>query len=195
MADYLTESNRVLDHLATLPDVVLTALIGNGDEFLVLSDDRTRYTESDEWAQTYDLRLELPTNRGALIERRATLAGCSVAFLFGDPNWVNTNPLSPDTAKMIAKGLFEIHDPRGLIEALNEQHGVHHADFADNSKIAEYGDISSDFFRFVGLGDGVFISDGSSLSDWCSASGISLEHANARIKAFCYLKALVVTNL
>jgi hypothetical protein len=182
MTDYLTELNRIMDHLATMPDVVATALTGNVDEFLILSDERTRYTERDDWAALFRISLEPPRSRGTLIERRAMLAGAPVTFLFGGPKWAGTDPIAPDTAKMLADGVFEIHDPRGLIEELNRQGGAHHADFADNGEIAEYRDISSDFFRLVGLGQAVFISNESTLSDWCNASGLSLEHANARIR-------------
>jgi len=87
MTDYLTELNRIMDHLATMPDVVATALTGNVDEFLILSDERTRYTERDDWAALFRISLEPPRSRGTLIERRAMLAGAPVTFLFGGPKW------------------------------------------------------------------------------------------------------------
>jgi hypothetical protein len=183
MTDYLAELNRVMDHLAAQPDVVLTALTGGkGDEFLILTEERKRYTQSDDWASSFDVRLDPPELKGTLIERRTTLAGNPVASLFGEPGWASTEPMSDETARMLALGLFKIHDPRGLLAALHEYSGSQEPQFADNSQIGAYGDISSDFFRLVGLSEPLFISDGSRLEDWCDASGLALEQANTRIR-------------
>lgn len=172
-----------MDHLAAMPDVLVTALTGGrGDEFLILTEKREKYIKSDDWASPFDVRLEPPKHRNTLIERRALLAGAPVAFLFGEPAWARTDPMSHETARMVAFGLFEIHDPRGLLKALHEYNGTQEPRFADNSEIAAYGDVASEFFHLVGLSEALFISDGSRLEDWCDASGVSLDQANARIR-------------
>jgi hypothetical protein len=83
---------------------------------------------------------------------------------------------------MVRAGLFGVHDPLGFIDALLQKSGVERIKFADTSEIATFGDISSDFFRLVGLGNAVFISNESTLTDWCEASGLALNHANERIR-------------
>lgn len=179
MTDFLAELNRLMDNLASAQDVTATALQADGETYLVLSDDPGKYVEGDAWLANVDALLGPPRKRGSLIERAGRLAGVRTAFLFGETTWA-VEPFGAD-AKRMAQLLFEIHDPRGLIRDLQSKCGVEHLEFAGSEEISKYGDVSSDFFRLVGLGDAVFISDTSTLTDWCDASGLSLERANVRI--------------
>lgn len=183
MADYLQELNRIMAHLATLPEVVLTALAGDAEreEFLVLSHERSRFADADDWALGFDLVLEPAGKRGSLIERRGTLAAAPVTFLFGEPDWASADPVSDDTARMIRAGVFEIHDPHHVIQTLNERLHVQHASFADDSEIAKYADVASNFFELIGLGY-VVVTNESVLSDICDATGTPIESVNARIR-------------
>jgi hypothetical protein len=179
MTDFLAEVNRLIDSLALAPDVTATALCEDGSTYLVLSDQPDKYLADDAWLKGFDAVLQNPQKRGSLTARTCRLVGVETTFLFAQTAWAN-EPLGGEAEKL-AKSLFEIHDPRGLIRGLRSKRGVQHPQFASNEGISKYGDISSDFFRLTGLGNAVFVSDNSTLMDWCEASGLALEHANARI--------------
>ncbi|MGB8910393.1 MAG: hypothetical protein WCC84_16745 [Candidatus Cybelea sp.] len=179
MADFLAELNRLMDLLALEPDVSATALVGGDTMFLVLSDDCGKYVAHDAWIADSDAILQDPHEHGSLAARGCKLAGIDVTFLFGDTCWA-AEPLRTE-ARSMADDLYGVYDPRALIRNLVAKTGKHRIEFASNDEVAKYGDVSSDFFRIIGLGHAVFISDTSTLRDWCEASGLSLEHANARI--------------
>ncbi len=184
MADYLGELNRIVEYFADRPDVVAIAAIGGGTsaEFLMLSELYESYVTSDDWWRGLKITLETSSRRGRLVEQRCIVADVGVTLLFGDPSWLFSDSPSAEILQILGSRIYELHDPSGLIKSLQEKSGVEYIGFADESEIAQYGDISSDFFRLVGLGTAGFISNDSTLTDWCDASGLPLDHANARIR-------------
>lgn len=67
-----------------------------------------------------------------------------------------------------------------MIQALNDSGDVKRIEFADDDIITQYHDVSTDFFRLVGLDEPGFISNESKLTDWCDVSDQWLDHVNAR---------------
>lgn len=182
MSDYMDELNRLMERFAANPDVVATALTGRLGEVLILSGQCEGYTQDDEWSRGFELRLGTASRRGGLVERQSTLTNARITFLFGDPDWFFADPPPAEVSEMVRIGLYKVHDPRGLIDALLTKSGAEPIEFADTSEIAAFADISCDFFRLVGLGNALFISNESTLNDWCDASGVALKYANARIQ-------------
>jgi hypothetical protein len=179
MTDFFTEINRIMECLAQEPDIAGTALVGGDATYLILSDECEKYVAHDAWLADCDATLMLPEERGTLTARACRLAGVDITFLFGQVSWA-LEPLTTE-ARNMAGDVWAIHDPRGLIRNLERGSGRQRITFASNDHIAQAGGISSDFFRLIGLGHALFISDTSTLKDWCEASGLTLEHANARI--------------
>ena len=179
MGDYLTDLNSFMEFVAKQQAVVATALAGEPDLVMVVTRDEGHFADADSWAAACGHPIGPAKTRGPMIARKVGLTGGEITILLTAASHLENPKAQTEVSRVIDRGLFEIHDPQGIIKNLSAGKGV---TFAENDKIKGYGDISSDFFRLVGLGEAMFISDNSTLLDWCQASGLKLEHANARIR-------------
>jgi PAS domain-containing protein len=179
MHDYLAEVDRLLELLSLRTDVLATALTA-GQEYLVLydGDDLDGIIAAISGANVVHSGDAI---RGDLVERKYSVFGIDTTFLFGCSEWASIASADAQALEMARQGLFEIHDPHELVRQLQSVTGCTPPGFASTAEIDRYGDISSDFFRLVGLGEASFISDDSTLLDWCQHSGIGVDDANRRI--------------
>lgn len=179
MNDYLAEVDRILELLGSRFDVTATALTAD-QEYLVIydGDDREAISATISGANVIHTG---DSARGDLVEARYSVLGIDATFLFGSLQWANDVSDGAQASAMARQGLFEIHDSRGLIRELQKRTGSTPIGFASTAEIDRYRDISSDFFRLLGLAEVWFISDESTLLDWCTGSDLSLDDANRRI--------------
>jgi len=109
-----------MDKLSSDSRISAIALTSDAYEYLILTDSTDEYFASDAWAADFDLHLREPEELGGLMMRKGNLAGAGVTFLFGRATWAKIDPIDPDTEKLARSGLFAVHDPKGLIRALQE---------------------------------------------------------------------------
>jgi hypothetical protein len=180
MNDHLAELNRILELLGSRSDVIATAITAD-QEYLVIydGDDREAIGATISGANVTHTG---DSARGDLFEAKYSILGIDTTFLFGSLQWAKDVSDSAEALAMARQGLFEIHDSRGLIRELQKRTGSTPIGFASTVEIDRYRDISSDFLRILGLADVWFISDDSTLLDWCERSHLSLDDANSRIQ-------------
>ena len=180
MNDYLAELDRILELLGSRIDVIATALTAD-QEYLVIYDDGDREAIAATISGA-NVTHTADSVRGDLFEAKYSVLGIDTTFLFGSLQWANDISDSAQSLAMARQGLFEIHDSRGLIRELQKRTDSTPIGFASTAEIDRYRDISSDFLRLLGLADVWFISDESTLLDWCERSDLSLDDANSRIR-------------
>jgi len=112
-------------------DVVAIALVGSWArdaagpwsdlDLVVLVEDPTAYTESDDWIDELapGAKLVRTGDWVAIVERRLLLpSGLEVEVGFGRPSWAATEPVDPGTRHVVRDGLRAVHDPRRLLAML-----------------------------------------------------------------------------
>jgi len=88
---------------------------------VVLTEDPTAYTESDDWIDELapGAKLVRTGDWVAIVERRLLLpSGLEVEVGFGRPSWAATEPVDPGTRHVVRDGLSAVHDPRRLLAML-----------------------------------------------------------------------------
>jgi hypothetical protein len=178
VSDHHSDLNTFMDFIAGQRGVVATALAGDPSLILVVTQGEGNFADADAWAVACGLTIEQAVVHGSMVARNVRIMDSEITILLATAEALSSAERSAEISRIIGAGLFEIHDPQGIVKRLTDESG---ATFAENARISSYGDVSSDFFRLVGLGDAVFISDASTLIDWCEASGLSLHYTNARI--------------
>jgi predicted nucleotidyltransferase len=127
----------VRDWGALRPDVRALGLVGSWArgtprmdsdiDVLLLTDDVARYVERDDWIHGLAAEQVVRTTAwGPIVERRLRYpSGLELEVGIGRPDWAFVDPVDAGTRHVVREGLRILHDPSGLLAAL--QRGVSEA--------------------------------------------------------------------
>lgn len=90
-------------------------------DLLVLVEDPAGYVEHDNWVTEIGaVGLVATRPWGAVTERRALLpSGLEVEVGFAPRSWAVSRPVDAGTARVVGDGMWVLHDPEGLLEAVS----------------------------------------------------------------------------
>lgn len=94
-------------------------------DVVLLTDEPSRYVESEEWARELGGTAVIKTQPwGVLTERRLLMpSGLEVEIGVGPASWASTDPIDEGTARVVAMALIPVHDPGRLLDRLADALG------------------------------------------------------------------------
>jgi predicted nucleotidyltransferase len=91
-------------------------------DIVVLTTDKARYLDDDQWVAIVlgeSAPIITTQDWGPVTERRVRLSsGLEVEFGFVTPSWATTDPVDPDTARVVRDGCKPLEDSGAVFERL-----------------------------------------------------------------------------
>jgi hypothetical protein len=128
--DRVAETEEIIDRVtqwaADRHDVVGLLLVGSCARYaarpdsdidlVLLTTNRSQYSDH-AWTDDLALGKLIRTQSwGPISERRfATASGLEVEINIGSPDWAQTNPVDPDTRRVVTDGARPLHDPDSVL--------------------------------------------------------------------------------
>ena len=130
--EYTEVCDAVVGWASERPDIKGVAVVGSWArseprmdsdvDLVILTTEKGAYSASEAWASMAVLQpAEMIRTQewGPMSERRIRLAsGLQIEFGFASPNWAETNPVDPGTARVVRDGCVPLLDPNELFEKL-----------------------------------------------------------------------------
>ncbi len=120
----------IADWSQTHPDILGSLLVGsyssgkthqNSDIDICLFTKKTEMFFSDQsWVKTFGDPKKVTTEHWGVVKTLRVFYSNheEVEFNFADPSWASTDPIDPETFKVISKGARILYDPSGFLDRL-----------------------------------------------------------------------------
>jgi predicted nucleotidyltransferase len=130
--EYTEVCNSVVVWARGRADIIGVAVVGSWArseprmdsdiDLVILTTDKAAFTLNEDWvsvAVSQPAELVRTQEWGPLTERRIRVAsGLEIEFGFASPNWAETDPVDPGTARVVSDGCTPILDPGELLHKL-----------------------------------------------------------------------------
>ena len=130
--EYTEVCDAVVNWVSERPDIRGVAVVGSWArseprmdsdvDLVILTTDEGAYLVSEAWASTavsQPAQIIRTQEWGPMTEHRIRLAsGFEIEFGFAPPNWAETNPVDPGTARVVLHGCVPLLDRDELFEKL-----------------------------------------------------------------------------
>ncbi len=130
--EYTNVCDAVMNWASERPDIKGVAVVGSWArseprmdsdvDLVILTTEQGAYSASEDWASaavSQPAEIIRTQEWGPMTERRLRLAsGLEIEFGFAPPNWTDTDPVDPGTARVVLDGCVPLLDRDALFEKL-----------------------------------------------------------------------------